>query len=58
MDDYSIGEPSTSTSEYIPTVEPSVLASVKEELKRKEEQQQKHYAYLNELQSMAQELPG
>ena len=39
-------------------VAPSALASVKEEIARKEQQQKQHYLYLSELQSMAQELPG
>ncbi|ELU18223.1 hypothetical protein CAPTEDRAFT_171486 [Capitella teleta] len=47
-----------SGSDYVPSVEPSVLASVKEELARKEEQQKKHYFYLSELQNMAQEMPA
>ena len=46
-----------SSTDYIPTVTPSVLASVKEELARKEEQQKQHYFYLSELQSMTHDLP-
>ena len=46
-----------SGTDYVPSVEPSVLASVKEELKRKEEDQKKHYIYLSKLQAMSQEMP-
>ena len=44
--------------EYATVLDASVLAVVKEELARKEDQQKKHYFYLSELQSMAREQSG
>jgi len=42
---------------YVPNVDPGVIATVKEELAKKESQQQKHYLLFNELKNMAKELP-
>jgi len=39
-------------------LDPATLASVKEEIARRELQQKRHYFLQNELQSMARELPG
>ncbi|XP_013777150.1 protein DGCR6-like [Limulus polyphemus] len=43
--------------QYVPNIDESLMSAVKEELARKEQLQQKHYFYLNELQNMARELP-
>ena len=44
--------------EYAALLDPNVLAVVKEELARKEDQQKRHYFYLNQLQDMAREQSG
>ena len=44
--------------EYATILDPGVLEVVKEELARKEDQQKRHYFYLNELQTMAREQSG
>ena len=44
--------------EYVPDVDANLLATVKDELHRKEEQQKLHYFYQKELQNMARELPA
>ena len=46
------------TGEYATLLDPNVLAVVKEELARKEDQQKRHYFYLNQLQDMAREQSG
>ena len=54
-----VDEPGGQTEpQYVPNLDANVLATVKEELAKKEEKQKKHYYLLNELQSMARELPG
>ncbi|XP_064618190.1 LOW QUALITY PROTEIN: protein DGCR6-like [Liolophura sinensis] len=45
-------------AEYVTNLDPSTLATVKEELAKRELQQKRHYFLLSELQSMARELPG
>ena len=38
-------------------IDASVLATVNDELKKREEQQRRHYQFLHELQEMTRELP-
>lgn len=45
-------------SEYqVSNIDPSVLATVNQELNKREEQQRRQYLFLQELQSLARELP-
>ena len=46
------------SAEYAANLDPGVLAVVKEELAKKEDQQKRHYFYLSELQNMAREQSG
>lgn len=46
-----------SGSYQVSNLDPKVLATVNEELNKREELQRKHYRYLQELQSYARELP-
>lgn len=43
---------------YVPNLDPGLIATVKEELAKKESQQRKHYFLFNELKNMAKELPN
>jgi len=43
---------------YVPNLDPGLIATVKEELAKKELQQKKHYFLFNELKNMAKELPN
>ena len=45
-------------SEYqVPSIGPSILATVNEELCKREEKQRRQYEFLQELQMLARELP-
>jgi len=43
---------------YVPNLDPGLIATVKEELAKKESVQRKHYFLFNELKNMAKELPN
>jgi len=43
---------------YVPNLDPGLIATVKEELAKKESHQRKHYILFNELKNMAKELPN
>lgn len=45
-------------SEYqVSNIDPNVLATVNDELNKREEQQRRQYKFLQELQTLARELP-
>ena len=43
-------------SDYVPDLDPSLIAAVKEELQKKEQIQQLHYFYISQLQAWSQDL--
>lgn len=45
-------------SEYqVSNIDPNILATVNDELNKREEQQRRQYEFLRELQTLARELP-